>query len=323
MLAVQIQEFGEPSNTARVREVPDPVLQPGEILVKVEAAGVNPSDLVNIRGGFHHTSLPRVIGRDFAGAVTGGAAELKGREVWGSGGDIGLSRDGTHAEYITIPESAISIRPAGLSPIDAAASALPYITAWSALVDRAQIKEGDYVVVSGAAGAVGWAAVQLAFAHGAKVIALLRDESERAFIDAEKIVAVALSDRNDLEEVVKKTTEEKGANIAFNTVGASIFDALYNSLAIFGKMVIISRIGGAEVKLNLFDFYRRDLTLIGLDTAKLSAEQCARILDKLVPEFEKGLLRPVPVAKTIPLSEALSAYESLAHGAPGKLVLVP
>ena len=323
MRAVQISEFGEPPKVARVIDVPEPVLQPGEALVKVEAAGVNPSDLVNIRGGFSHTTLPRIIGRDYAGIVVGGAAELKGREVWGSGGDIGISRDGSNAELITVPESSLSIRPSNLSPAEAASVGVPFVTAWSALIDCAWLKEDDFVIVPGAAGSVGWAAVQVAYAHGAKVIALLRDETHRTSIDAEKITAIAYSDRNDLEDVVKKTTDGKGADVAFNTVGASIFETLYKSLAIHGRMVIISRMGGAEVKLDLFSFYRRSLALLGLDTAKLTADECARILDKLRPEFENGSLRPRPIAKTAPLVEAASVYEAIANGAPGKFVLLP
>jgi NADPH:quinone reductase-like Zn-dependent oxidoreductase len=171
--AVQLKEFTQSPGSVTVSEVPQPSPRPGEVLVRVEAAAINPSDLVNIRGGFPMTKLPRVIGRDFAGRVVQGPPHLLDRKVWGAGGsDLGLTRDGTHAELIALPEDAVALRPHSLSSEDAAASGIPYITAWLALVERAAIKRGDWVLVSGAAGSVGTAAVEIARYVGARAIAL-------------------------------------------------------------------------------------------------------------------------------------------------------
>ncbi len=322
MRAVQLTVFGEPRD-ARVSDVPMQEVRPGEALVKVLAAGINPSDLVNIRGGFKQTKLPRIIGRDFSGTVVEGPPELKGRNVWGSGGDIGFTRDGSHAEYLAVPQSALSLQPSKLSAESAAACGIPFITAYAALVERAHVKAGDFVAVSGAAGSVGTAAIEIAHARGAHTIALVKDESEASRVNSGKVLAIAQFDRNDLEGVVAKHTNGHGIDTAFNTVGASVFGALYQSLAIGGTMVIISRIGGAEVKLDLFDFYRRDLSLQGLDTAKYDGQRCARILDELRPGFEKGTIRPILVTKAFRLDDATEAYETVALGTPGKFVLAP
>src|SRR5579883_2177359 len=98
MRAVVLREFGKPAKL-KVEEIATPEPGEGEILVAVKSAGINPSDVKNVEGAMHGTTLPRVPGRDFAGTVVRGPANVLGREVWGTGGDIGFTRDGTHAQY--------------------------------------------------------------------------------------------------------------------------------------------------------------------------------------------------------------------------------
>ncbi|MDX9875187.1 MAG: alcohol dehydrogenase catalytic domain-containing protein [Spongiibacteraceae bacterium] len=108
-----------------------------EVVVAVRAAGINPSDVKNVLGSFPHTSVPRVPGHDFAGVVTDGPAELIGQAVWGGSGEgFGFSRDGCHAQYVSVPVSAIAPKPDTLS-YAAATCGVPYITAWDAL-ERSQ-----------------------------------------------------------------------------------------------------------------------------------------------------------------------------------------
>ena len=137
MRAVLIRQFGDPDQL-RVEEVPQPQPREGEVLVKVLAAGINPSDVKNVQGHMAGTTLPRIPGRDFAGVVVGGPADLQGREVWGTGGDVGFTRDGSHAEYIADPRNRRSSKNPRLFPWSAAGAAgLTFVTAWSALVTDA------------------------------------------------------------------------------------------------------------------------------------------------------------------------------------------
>src|SRR5581483_11459569 len=115
MKAIQIQQFGEPASALKLIDAPRQWLRDGDVRVRIEAAGINPSDVVNIRGGFSSTTLPRTPGRDFAGEVVEGPERLIGLRVWGTGSDIGSTRDGTHAESIDIPAEAVAERPAALS----------------------------------------------------------------------------------------------------------------------------------------------------------------------------------------------------------------
>jgi NADPH2:quinone reductase len=321
MKALYIQQHGALSDL-RVSEVPVPVIRSGEVLVKVEAAGLNPSDVGGVQGRFAYAVLPRIVGRDFAGTVVDGPAELVGTKVWGSGGDLGIDRDGTHAEYLAIPRQAAARRPKNLTVEEAATVGVPFITAFSALERFGQLTEGEWVIVSGAAGAVGQAAIQLAHSRSARVVALIKDATQAWVSEAPGVRAVVQSNQGNLEAVVRQVTDGKGADLALNGVGSSIFGSLLAALAVGGRQVVYSAAGGREFSLDILSFYRNQYSLLGLDTQKLHATECAAILNQLVPLFESGALKPSVIAERHLLSDAAQAYGRVAAGATGKIVLV-
>jgi NADPH:quinone reductase-like Zn-dependent oxidoreductase len=173
MRAVRFDNFGSPSNL-KVQELPKPVLKQDEVLVEVHAAAVNPSDVKNVTGSMKHTTLPRIPGRDFAGVVIAGEESLINTEVWGTGGDLGFTRDGSHAEYIVLPKKAVSQKPKTLSMQQAGLVGVTYVTAWLCLINAAQLQAGETVLVIGATGGVGSAAMQIAKWKGAEVIGTVR-----------------------------------------------------------------------------------------------------------------------------------------------------
>src|ERR1700747_2392278 len=126
----------------RIEEVPQPTPGPGEVLVQVKAAAVNPSDIKNVQGKMHETTVPRIPGRDFAGTIVKGPADVLGQSVFGSGGNLGFGRDGSHAEFVAIPATAVIPLPRNLSFEQAAGIGVAYITAWAALVNAARIQSG-------------------------------------------------------------------------------------------------------------------------------------------------------------------------------------
>src|ERR1700758_3023617 len=123
----------------RIEEVPQPTPGPGEVLVQVKGAAINPSDIKNVQGKMHETTVPRIPGRDFAGRIVRGPDELLGQSVFGSGGNLVLCRDGSHGEYLTIPVTAVIPLPKNLNFEQAAGMGVAYITAWAAMVNTAQI----------------------------------------------------------------------------------------------------------------------------------------------------------------------------------------
>jgi len=318
MKAIFIQQHG-PVDGLTVSEIPRPARKDGEVLLEVEAAGINPSDVASFQGKFPGAVLPRVVGRDFAGRVVEGPTELVGLEVWGTGGDLGISRDGTHAEYLAIPQRAVARRPASLSPEQAAVVGVPFVTAFAALFRLGQLKRGEWVIVSGAAGAVGQAACQLAKARGASVIALTRSKNEASTLGA--IDALAQSDENNLESVVREATQGRGADLALNGVGSNIMAPLFLALAEQGRQVVYSAVGGREFPLDILSLYRRQQALLGLNTATFDTIQCAEILNEMAPLFDSGAVGPSAIVERIPLSRAGEAYKKVASGKSGKIVL--
>src|SRR6202046_1115841 len=143
MRALRFAAFGAPS-VLRIEEVAIPEPGKGETLVQVKAAAINPSDIGNVAGRFKKTTLPRTPGRDFAGIVVRGARP-EGAEVWGSSGQLGIGRDGSHAEYVVVPAETLSIKPKSVSMAQAAAIGTPFITAWESVVNAAQIQPGETI----------------------------------------------------------------------------------------------------------------------------------------------------------------------------------
>jgi NADPH:quinone reductase len=172
MRAIRFEAFGDPSVLQAV-EVPAPVADEKTSVVRVMAASINPSDLKNVAGAMSQTTLPRIPGRDFAGVVEAGPSDWIGAEVWGTGGDVGFTRDGTHAELIAIPVASLRRKPRTLSFDEAAAAGVNYMAAWCG-IEAAGLKAGETVLLIGAGGGVGSAAAQIARRLGARVIGVER-----------------------------------------------------------------------------------------------------------------------------------------------------
>jgi NADPH2:quinone reductase len=321
MKAIYIEKHGAIDDVKAI-EVPTPSIKDGEVLVKIEASGINPSDIESIKGKFPGSVLPRIVGRDFAGRVVGGPPGLLGADVWGAGGDLGISRDGTHAEYVALPEAAVARRPKNLSVQQAAGVGVPFVTAFSALFRAGGMKSGEWVIVSGAAGAVGHAAIQLAHSGGARVIALVKDDTESAASVLGEVEAIARSDRKDLEDIVHKATGGKGADLALNGVGGSIFQPLLEALGAGGRQVVYSVAGGREITLDLLAFYQHQYTISGVSTLGLNVTTCAAILNEIGPLFESGAIQPLAIGSHYSLDDAAIAYRQVASGSPGKTVFL-
>jgi NADPH:quinone reductase len=323
MKALRIDRFG-PIEDLRLSDVPDTPLPPESVRIEIEAAGVNPSDIGVVLGRFPQARLPLILGRDFAGSIVEGPRALIGMPVWGSGGgELGLTRDGSHAQHLILPADAAIRRPAHLSAEQAAITGVPFVTAWSALVELGGFTSGQWAIVSGAAGAVGSAAVQLALALGGNAIALVRSKDDLSPLEAIKVAAVLRSDRDDVPSAVRDLTAGRGADVALNAVGTPVFQQLFDSLAKEGRMVVFSARGGSNAQLDLFSLYRRRLTLFGLDTAVMTLAEIARLYALFSPYFESGAVKPSTIAARFSLGDAREAYECVEKGVAGKVVLVP
>jgi NADPH:quinone reductase len=299
-----------------------PEAPPGHAVIEVLAAAVNPSDVKAALGAMPHAVWPRTPGRDFAGRVVEGPAEWQGREVWGTGGDLGITRDGSHSRYLVLPVEALSPKPASVSLAAAGTVGVPFITAFEGLRRAGLLGQGQTLAIFGANGKVGQAAIQLASRAGAQVIGIDRAP---AFVGHGNGPVTYLDGQHaDLAAAVLEASGGRGVDIAFNTVGSPYFAAALEALAIGGTQVLISTIE-RSVPFDILAFYRRNLQMLGVDTLKLTVVQCARILDSLLPGFDDGSLRAFAVDETalLPLDAAPEAYRRVIEGSMDRIVFAP
>jgi NADPH2:quinone reductase len=323
MRALQFAEFGPVSNL-RLVDLPDPRPASGVAIVKVAAGAISPSDVKNVEGKMEHTTLPRVPGRDYAGTVVEGPDEWLGAEVFGTGGEIGFSIDGSHAELIAVPAASLRRKPKTLSLEEAAAVGVTYLAAWLGLVEYAGLARGETLLVVGAGGGVGGAAAQIGKWRGARIIGVDRRPLPQGSPAAAALDDFFLLGGEALDAIAARATGGRGAEVVFDTVGGALFEPALKALAHRGRQIAISSVGDRRVSFDLLDFYHKEARLLGVDTRARDATQSALVLEALTPFFEDSTFRPPRIDRVIPLAEGLSAYEQVARGeARGRLVLVP
>jgi len=326
MKALRFHEFGS-FEKLKVEDVADPQPRAGEVVVRIRAASLNPSDAKNVLGRIQGTMLPRTPGRDFAGIVTAGPAEMIGREVWGSGGDLGFERDGTHAEAIVVPAAGVRTKPKNLSFEEAAAVGVNFVTAWIGLIQTAKFRSGETVFTTGAAGGVASAVAQIAKWKGGRTIGvdrhLISPERQQEYKIDKFMVADGSDGYKAMIDDALRFTGSKGVNVAYDCVGGPLFEPCLRTLGQLGRQVNITSVGDRRVCFDLLDFYHRRLSLFGVDSRAYDTKACAEILEQLTAGFESGALKPIPIAQRFTLEQAPQAYAQVNDGTlHGKAVLV-
>ncbi|WP_460136664.1 quinone oxidoreductase family protein [Pseudomonas sp. S1_E04] len=319
MKALQFSATGD-LTALRFVDMPTPVPAAGEVLVQIKAAGLNPSDIKNVLGRFPYTTLPRVPGRDFAGVVVEGPQQLLGRDVWGTGRDLGFFADGSHAQYLTVSAKGVAHKPTHLSFAQAASLGVPYTTAWDAL-ERSGVGAGTRLLVIGANGAVGSAALALAKIRGAQVLAAVRKVDQVQVLQAQGVEAIALGTPEDLGAQVNAVFKG-GADVVFDTTGFWL-PAAVAGLAPFGRIAIIAAPMDGHVQLPALALYRKGGSVVGINSLLYNCEQCAVMLEQFGRFFDEGSL-PLPTGlREVALADGVSGYEEVNQGSADKIILVP
>src|SRR6267378_638125 len=239
-----------------------------ELLIEVKAAAVNPSDVKAATGLMAYAVFPRTPGRDYAGTVIDGPAGWIGREVFGSSGDLGIRRDGTHATHLAVEADAVVAKPKNLSWEEAAGIGVPFVTAMEGFRRAGMPTKAETVLVMGVNGKVGQSAVQIATWNGARVIGVVR-KNEPYEGHTNSTVEVIDASVADVATRVRELTGGKGADIVFNTVGDPYFQAAHKSLALRGRQILIATVERI-VPFDILEFYRGQYTYIGVDSLGLS-----------------------------------------------------
>jgi NADPH:quinone reductase len=317
MKALRFTSFGQPDVLEYV-DLPTPESDGESVIVQVKSASVNPSDVKNVSGHFDHTVPPRIPGRDFSGVVVDGPAAWTGAEVWGTGGDIGFTRDGTHAEYIKIPVTALARKPTNLSHDQASAIGVNFVVAWLGTVDYAQLSEGESIAVIGAGGGVGGAVTQIAKARGCRVIGIDRNAPLPDSPAGRLIDHFVPFDEHTIQHVRDLTG---GVDVVYDAVGGVAFETALGLVRRRGRVVEISATGKRRVDFDIIDFYHNETQLFGTDSAKLGVAESAPLMTALVDGFESGKLQPPVIAQSFDLAHGQDAYRVVAAGTPGRVVI--
>jgi NADPH:quinone reductase len=294
-----------------------------EVLVEIKAAAVNPSDVKAAIGLMSYAVFPRTPGRDYAGTVIDGPPGTIGREVFGSSGDLGIRRDGTHATHLVVEADAVVEKPAGLSWEQAAGLGVPFVTAMEGFRRAGMPHGGETVLVMGVNGKVGQAAVQIATWRRARAIGVVR-RNEPYQGHANSKVEVIDASAADVAPRVRELTDGKGADIVFNTVGDPFFQAAHRALAVRGRQILIAAIAPV-VLFNILEFYRGQHSYFGIDTLGLSSVATAAVLQQLLPGLAGGHLEPFPIrsGSIYPLEDAKAAFLAVAGSSRDRVILRP
>jgi len=320
MKAIRVHEFGPP-NVMHVEDITDPTPGPGQILIQIKAIGVNPTDTYTRAGaGAKKVSLPYTPGIDAAGIVESIGESVTsitvGERIYTSG-----TVTGAYAERALCTESQLHPLPSNISYVQGAAINIPYATAYRALFQRANAVPGEVVLVHGASGGVGIAAVQIARSRGMRVIGTASTAKGRELVLKEGAhEALDHSNPNYLDQLLA-LTKGKGVDVVLEMLANVNLAKDLKILTLGGRVVVIGSRG--KIEIDPREAMVRDATIAGMLLFNISEKQATETYAALYAGLEDGSLRPI-VGKTMALAEAPRAHlEIMEPGAYGKIILIP
>ena len=310
------------------KELPTPEPKAGEVLIEIQAASLNFPDLLIVQNKYQmKPALPFVPGSEYAGtvqAVGDGVKHLRvGQKV------ACLSGTGGFGTHTLAPAALCMPLPEGFPAVDAAAFIMIYATSWHALMDRAALKAGETVLVLGAAGGVGTAAIQLAKAAGARVIAAASTDDKCALcreLGADETINYSVhAPDGSLREEIKRLTGGKGPDVVYDPVGGAFAEPVFRSIAWRGRYLVVGFASGPIPQLPLNLALLKGASLVGVfwgDFAKREPQANAAMMQTLAGLYAAGQIKPV-IDRTLPMSELPQAYAVMgSRSVRGKLVLV-
>jgi len=323
MRAWRFHEFGN-FDSMILEDVPVPDPGPGEALVRIEYAALNPADHFLILGKYPRPGKPPfAVGRDACGVVekTGpGGTIAPGTRVILLRSDIGVGRTGTLAEYVAIPEESLAPLPTGWTPQQGAAGPLVHLTAWQALVDRGELKAGETVLINGASGGVGTAAIVQAKALGARVVALSGSPSKWPALRALGADIVVDAHADDMEKQVKEALAGGRVDLVIENLGGPFLQQSINLVGLNGRICVIGLLAGlsSEIVLGLLIF--KCIRIQGLNVGAYSPAESQAAWARIVDALDRAGQRPL-VDQVYPMAETREAFAHLGRGPMGKIVI--
>ncbi|WP_309683054.1 NADPH:quinone oxidoreductase family protein [Polaromonas sp.] len=306
------------------KDLPTPQPGPGQVLIEIKAASLNFPDLLIVQNKYQiKPPLPFVPGSEYAGVVQAVGDGVKHLQV---GQSVAcLSGTGGFGTHTLAPAALCMPLPAGFPHVDAAAFIMIYATSWHALMDRAQLKAGETVLVLGAAGGVGTAAIQIARAAGARVIAAASTDEKCALCTSIGAQATINYSRENLREEIKRLTDGKGPDVIYDPVGGDFSEAAFRSIGWRGRYLVVGFASGPIPSLPLNLALLKGASIVGVfwgDFAKREPKANAAMMAELAGWYAQGKVKPV-IDRTMPMAELKTAYAHMgSRNVMGKLVMV-
>ena len=306
------------------KSLPTPEPKAGEVRIRIEAASLNFPDLLIVQNKYQmKPPLPFVPGSEYAGvieAVGEGVMHLQvGQAV------ACLSGTGGFGTHTLAPAKLCMPLPAGFGPVDAAAFIMTYATSHHALLDRGQLKAGETVLVLGAAGGVGTAAIQIAKASGARVIAAASTQEKCDLCAAQGADATINYNKDNFRERLKELTEGKGPDVIYDPVGGDYAEPAFRSIAWRGRYLVVGFAAGPIPALPWNLALLKGASIVGVfwgDFSRRESTANAAMMQELAKWYGQGKIKPV-IHKTMPMAELKQAYAEMgSRGVMGKLVMV-
>ena len=306
------------------KELPTPQPKAGEVLIKIRAASLNFPDLLIVQNKYQmKPPLPFVPGSEYAGVVQAVGEGVKHLKI---GQNVAcLSGTGGFGTHTIAPASLCMPLPDGFSYVDAAAFIMIYATSWHALMDRAQLKAGETVLVLGAAGGVGTAAIQIAKAAGARVIAAASTDEKCALCLTIGADATINYSRQNLRDEIKALTDGKGPDVIYDPVGGEFAEPAFRSIAWRGRYLVVGFAAGPIPALPFNLALLKGASIVGVfwgDFARREPKANAAMMAELAGRYAQGKIKPV-IDRTMPMADLKAAYAHMgSRGVKGKLVMV-
>ncbi len=306
------------------KEIPTPTPQKGEVLIEIQAASLNFPDLLIVQNKYQFKpELPFVPGSEYAGiirAVGEGVPHLQvGQAV------ACLSGTGGFGTHTIAPAKLCMPLPAGFPAVDAAAFIMIYATSHHALIDRAQLKAGETVLVLGAAGGVGTSAIQVAKAVGARVIAAASNDEKCALCTSIGADATINYSRENLREAIKSLTDGKGPDVIYDPVGGDFAEPAFRSIAWRGRYLVVGFASGPIPALPFNLALLKGASIVGVfwgDYSRREPQANAAMMAELAQWYAQGKIKPV-IDSTMPMKDLKAAYAHMgSRSVKGKLVMV-
>jgi len=324
MKAVVCREWGLP-DTLTVQELPDPQAGPGQVVIDVKAAAVNFPDVLIIQGKYQFKpELPFTPGSELSGVVRSVADDVTtfkpGDKV------IAFTAQGGFGQQIALPVQALMPMPPGMDFDTAAAITLTYGTSYHAVVDRAALKSGENMLVLGASGGVGLAAIEIGKALGARIIACASTDEKLEVCKAHGADVLINYSREDLREAVKAATSGKGPDVIYDPVGGEYAEPAFRSIAWRGRYLVVGFANGEIPKLPLNLTLLKGASLVGVfwgEYAKREPEANMAGMRQLMEWLQEGKIKP-HISARYALEDTPQALKDMAaRKVTGKLVILP